>query len=137
MPYASVGKENSTDIELYYEDHGSGDPVVLIHGYPLSGASWEKQIPVLLAAGHRVITYDRRGFGKSSQPTTGYNYDTFAEDLQKLVTQLKLQDFAQVGFSMGGGEVARCLGKYASKGGSKAVFISAVPPFLPKTPDNP
>jgi non-heme chloroperoxidase len=137
MPYANVGKENSTDIELYYEDHGSGDAVVLIHGYPLSGASWEKQIPGLLAAGHRVITYDRRGFGKSSQPTTGYNYDTFAEDLHKLVTHLKLRDFTLVGFSMGGGEVARYLGKYGSKGVSKAVFISSVPPFLLKTPDNP
>jgi pimeloyl-ACP methyl ester carboxylesterase len=137
MPYANVGKENSTDIELYYEDHGSGDAVVLIHGYPLSGASWEKQIPVLLAGGRRVITYDRRGFGKSSQPTTGYNYDTFAEDLKKLVTHLKLHDFALVGFSMGGGEVARYLGKYGSKGVSKAVFISSVPPFLLKTPDNP
>jgi non-heme chloroperoxidase len=137
MPYAKVGKENSTDIDLYYEDHGSGDAVVLIHGYPLSGASWEKQIPILLAERHRVITYDRRGFGKSSQPTTGYNYDTFAEDLQKLVTNLKLRDFALVGFSMGGGEVARYLGKYGSKGVSKAVFISSVPPFLLKTPDNP
>ena len=103
MPYVTVGKENSGDIELYYEDHGSGQPVVLIHGYPLSGASWEKQVPVLLLeAGYRVITYDRRGFGKSSQPTTGYNYDTFAEDLHKLVTQLKLRDFTLVGFSMGG-----------------------------------
>jgi non-heme chloroperoxidase len=137
MPYVNVGKENSSDIELYYEDHGSGHAVVLIHGYPLSGASWEKQISVLLAAGHRVITYDRRGFGKSSQPTAGYNYDTFAEDLHKLVTQLKLRDFALVGFSMGGGEVARYLGKYGSKGVSKAVFIGAVPPFLLKTPDNP
>ena len=137
MPYVNVGKENSGDIELYYEDHGSGDPVVLIHGYPLSGASWEKQIPVLLAAGHRVITYDRRGFGKSGQPTTGYNYDTFAEDLRKLVTQLKLRDFALGGFSMGGGEVARYLGKYGSKGVSKSVIISGVPPFLLKTPDNP
>ena len=137
MPYANFGKENSTDIELYYEDHGSGNPVVLIHGYPLSGASWEKQIPVLLAKGHRVITYDRRGFGKSSQPTTGYNYDTFAEDLKKLVTHLKLQDFALVGFSMGGGEVARYLGKYGSKVVGKAVFVSSVPPFLLKTPDNP
>src|SRR5450631_2920127 len=137
MPYVNVAKENSTDIDLYYEDHGSGDPVVLIHGYPLSGASWEKQVAVLLAAGHRVITYDRRGFGKSSQPTTGYNYDTFAEDLQKLVTHLKLRDFTLVGFSMGGGEVARYLGKYGSNGVSKAVFISSVPPFLLKTPDNP
>jgi non-heme chloroperoxidase len=137
MPYITVGKENSGNIDLYYEDHGSGKPVVLIHGYPLSGASWEKQVPVLLDAGHRVITYDRRGFGRSSQPTTGYNYDTFAEDLRKLVTQLELRDFALVGFSMGGGEVARYLGKYGSKGVSKAVFISAVPPFLLKTPDNP
>ena len=137
MPYVNVGKENSSDIDLYYEDHGSGKPVVLIHGYPLSGASWEKQLPVLLDAGYRVITYDRRGFGKSSQPTTGYNYDTFAEDLHKLVAHLKLRDFALVGFSMGGGEVARYLGKYGSKGVSKGVIVSGVPPFLLKTPDNP
>src|SRR4030088_1742166 len=136
MAYITVGKENSGNIDLYCEDHGSGKPVVLIHGYPLSGASWEKQVPALLEAGHRVITYDRRGFGKSSQPTTGYNYDTFAEDLQKVVTDLELRDFALVGFSMGGGEVARYLGKYGSKGVSKAVFIGAVPPFLLKTPDN-
>jgi len=137
MPYITVGKENSGNINLYYEDHGSGKPVVLIHGYPLSGASWEKQSAVLLNAGHRVITYDRRGFGKSSQPTAGYNYDTFAEDLHKLVTQLELRDFVLAGFSMGGGEVARYIGKYGSKGVSKAVFISAVPPFLLKTTDNP
>jgi non-heme chloroperoxidase len=137
MPYITVGKENSGNIDLSYEDHGSGKPVVLIHGYPLSGASWERQVPVLLDAGHRVITYDRRGFGKSSQPTTGYNYETFAEDLHKLVTQLELRDFALVGFSMGGGEVARYLGKFGSKGVSKAVIISGVPPFLLKTPDNP
>ena len=109
MPYISVGKENSGNIELYYEDHGAGKPVVLIHGYPLSGASWEKQVSVLLEAGHRVITYDRRGFGKSSQPSKGYNYDTFAEDLHKIVKKLLLRDFALVGFSMGGGEVARYL----------------------------
>jgi non-heme chloroperoxidase len=137
MPYVTVGKENSGNIDLYYEDHGSGKPVVLIHGYPLSGASWEKQTAALLAAGHRVITYDRRGFGKSSQPTTGYNYDTFAEDLHKLVTQLELRDFALAGFSMGGGEVARYIGKYGSKGVSNAVFVAAVPPFLLKTADNP
>jgi len=137
MAYLTVDKENSGNIDLYYEDHGSGKPVVLIHGYPLSGASWEKQVPVLLDAGHRVITYDRRGFGKSSQPTTGYNYNTFAEDLHKLITQLELRDFALVGFSMGGGEVARYLGKYGSKGVSKAVIISGVPPFLLKAPDNP
>jgi len=137
MPFITVGKENSGNIDLSYEDHGSGKPVVLIHGYPLSGASWERQVPVLLDAGHRVITYDRRGFGKSSQPTTGYNYETFAEDLHKLVTRLELRDFTLVGFSMGGGEVARYLGKYGSKGVSKAVIISGIPPFLLKTPDNP
>ena len=136
MPYLTVGKENSGDIELYYEDHGSGQPVVLIHGYPLSGASWEKQVPVLLDAGYRVITYDRRGFGKSSQPTTGYNYDTFAEDLHALLSQLKLRDVVLAGFSMGGGEVARYLGKYGSKGVSKAVIIAGVPPYLLKTADN-
>jgi pimeloyl-ACP methyl ester carboxylesterase len=137
MPYVTVGKENSGDIELYYEDHGSGQPVVLIHGYPLSGASWEKQVPTLLDAGYRVITYDRRGFGKSSQPTGGYDYNAFAEDLHQLVSQLKLRDFILVGFSMGGGEVARYLGKYGSKGVSKAVIISGVPPYLLKTADNP
>ena len=137
MPYVTVGKENSGDINLYYEDHGLGKPVVLIHGYPLSGVSWERQVEALLVAGHRVITYDRRGFGKSSQPASGYNYDIFAEDLFRLVTQLNLQDFALVGFSMGGGEVARYLGTYGSKGVSRAVFISSVPPFLLKTPDNP
>jgi pimeloyl-ACP methyl ester carboxylesterase len=137
MPYVTVGKENSSNIDLHYEDHGSGQPVVLIHGYPLSGASWEKQESALLNAGHRVITYDRRGFGKSSQPTTGYNYDTFAQDLQKLIAHLELRDFALVGFSMGGGEVARYIGKYGSNGVRKAVIISGVPPFLLKTSDNP
>jgi non-heme chloroperoxidase len=137
MSYVDIGKENSTSLHLYYEDHGSGQPVVLIHGYPLSSSSWEKQIPVLLAAGYRVIAYDRRGFGKSSQPTTGYNYDTFAEDLHKLITHLNLKNFALVGFSMGGGEVARYIGKHGSKDVSKAVFISSVPPYLLKTADNP
>ena len=137
MPYITVGKENSGDIDLYYEDHGAGKPVVLIHGYPLSGASWEKQIPALLEAGHRVIAYDRRGFGKSSQPAGGYNYDTFAADLHELVTQLQLHEFALAGFSMGAGEVARYMGIYGSKGVRKAVFISGVPPFLLKTADNP
>jgi non-heme chloroperoxidase len=137
MPYVAVGKENSADIELYYEDHGSGEPVVLIHGYPLNGASWEKQVPMLLSKGHRVITYDRRGFGKSSQPTTGYNYDTLADDLRKLVTRLALRKFVLVGFSMGGGEVARYIGKYGSGDVSKAVILSGVPPYLLKTADNP
>jgi non-heme chloroperoxidase len=137
MGTINVGQENSTPIDLYYEDHGSGKPVVLIHGWPLSGASWEKQVAALLAARHRVITYDRRGFGQSSKPSTGYDYDTFAEDLNKLVTELELRDVALVGFSMGGGEVARYLGAYGSKRVSKAVFISSVPPFLLKTADNP
>jgi non-heme chloroperoxidase len=136
MSYVTVGKQNSSNIDLYYEDHGSGRPVVLIHGYPLSGASWEKQVPVLLSAGYRVITYDRRCFGKSSQPITGYNYDTFAEDLHKLINHLELRDFVLAGFSMGGGEVARYLGTYGSQGVHKAVIISGVPPFLLKTPDN-
>jgi non-heme chloroperoxidase len=137
MPYVKVGKENSADIELYYENHGSGRPVVLIHGYPLSGSSWEKQASVLLDAGYRVITYDRRGFGRSSQPAAGYNYDTFAADLRKLIERLKLQDVTLVGFSMGGGEIARYFGRFGSKGVSMAVFISSVPPFLLKTADNP
>jgi non-heme chloroperoxidase len=137
MSYVTVGKENSSKIDLHYEDHGAGQPVILIHGYPLDGSSWEKQVPALLNSGHRVITYDRRGFGKSSQPTTGYNYDTFAADLHQLITQLELHDFSLVGFSMGGGEVARYLGNYGSKGVSKAVIISGVPPFLLKTPENP
>jgi non-heme chloroperoxidase len=137
MPYVTVGKENSGNIDLYYEDHGSGKPIILIHGYPLSGRAWEKQVPVLLDAGYRVITYDRRGFGQSSQPSSGYDYDTFAEDLHKLVTKLDLHDFALAGHSMGGGEVARYLGKYGTKGVARAIFISGVPPFLLKTPDNP
>jgi predicted alpha/beta-fold hydrolase len=126
--YIRVGQENSTPIELYYEDHGSGSPVVLIHGYPLNGTSWEKQTSALLAAGHRVITYDRRGFGKSSQPTVGYDYDTFADDLHELVTTLGLKDFALVGFSMGGGEVARYIGLYGTERVAQAVLAAAVPP---------
>jgi pimeloyl-ACP methyl ester carboxylesterase len=136
MAFINVGNENSTSIDLYYEDHGSGPAVILIHGYPLNGASWEKQTTALLAAGCRVITYDRRGFGNSSQPTTGYDYDTFAEDLRKLVRKLELEHFALVGFSMGGGEVARYIGKYGSQGVSKAVFVSSIPPFLLKAADN-
>jgi non-heme chloroperoxidase len=137
MPYINVGQENSSNIGLYYEDHGTGKPIVLLHGWPLSGRSWEKQVPALLDAGYRVITYDRRGFGDSSKPTSGYDYDTFALDLDKLVTELDLRDFALAGFSMGGGEVARYLGTYGTKRVSKAVFISSIPPFLLKTSDNP
>jgi len=137
MPFITVGKENSGSIDLYYEDHGTGRPVVLIHGWPLSGASWEKQVTALLESGYRVITYDRRGFGNSSKPTSGYDYDTFAEDLQTLVTQLDLRDATLVGFSMGGGEVARYLGNYGADRITKAVFMAAIPPFLLKAVDNP
>ena len=136
MPYFTVGKENSGDINLYYEDHGAGKPVVLIHGWPLSGQSWEKQTTALLAARHRVITYDRRGFGQSDKPAFGYDYDTLAADLHQLITKLDLRDVTLAGFSMGGGEVARYLGKYGSERVKKAVFIAAIPPFLLKTPDN-
>jgi non-heme chloroperoxidase len=132
-----VGKENSTPIELYYEDHGAGRPVVLIHGWPLNGASWEKQVAALLEAGYRVITYDRRGFGQSSKPASGYGYDTFAEDLHTLITTLDLRDVALAGFSMGGGEVAHYIGRHGTDRLSRAVFISAIPPFLLKTADNP
>ncbi len=137
MAYIMVDKENSTDIELYYEDHGTGRPVILIHGWPLSGASWEKQVPVLLRAGYRVITYDRRGFGESSKPATGYTYDVLAEDLHKLIMKLDLRDITLVGFSMGGGEIARYLGVYGSERVSSAVFISSVTPYLLKTDINP
>jgi non-heme chloroperoxidase len=137
MAYITVGKENSTNIDLYYEDHGAGKPIVLIHGYPLSGRAWEKQVPVLLNAGYRVITYDRRGFGGSSQPTSGYNYDIFAQDLHALITTLKLEKVTLVGHSMGGGEVVRYMGTYGTQNITKAVVISGVPPYLRKAADNP
>jgi non-heme chloroperoxidase len=137
MSYINVGTENSTTIDIYYEDHGKGLPVVLIHGFPLSGRAWEKQTVALVREGYRVITYDRRGFGKSSQPTSGYDYDTFAGDLQTIITKLDLRDVTLVGHSMGGGEVARYIGKYGSDRVSKAVFVSGIPPHLAKTPDNP
>ena len=137
MPRIVVGTENSAAIEIHYEDHGSGQPVVLIHGYPLNGASWEKQERVLLHAGYRVITYDRRGFGKSSQPTVGYDYDTFAADLNAVLVHLDLSDVVLVGFSMGTGEVTRYLGTYGSARVSKAVLMGTIPPFLLKTGDNP
>ena len=136
MGLINVGKENSTPIDLYYEDHGSGSPVVLIHGWPLSGASWEKQTNALLAAGYRVITYDRRGFGRSSKPSVGYNYDTFAADLDKVLKKLDLKKVALVGFSMGSGEVTRYLGKYGAKRVRKAVLIGTLGPYLVKAKDN-
>ncbi|RSM93710.1 alpha/beta hydrolase [Nonomuraea sp. WAC 01424] len=137
MPYIKVGEENSTPIEIYYEDHGSGRPVVLIHGYPLNGHSWEKQESALLETGHRVITYDRRGFGRSSQPVTGYDYDTFAADLNTLMETLDLRDAVLGGFSMGSGEVTRYLGTYGSGRVCKAVLMAPLQPYLLKADDNP
>ncbi|GAA0703889.1 bromoperoxidase [Streptomyces malaysiensis subsp. malaysiensis] len=137
MSYITVGRENSTDIDIYYEDHGSGQPVVLIHGYPLDGDSWEKQTEALLEAGYRVITYDRRGFGKSGRPTVGYDYDTFAADLNSLMETLDLTDTVLVGFSMGSGEVGRYLATYGSGRVAKAAFLASLEPFLLKTDDNP
>ena len=137
MAMLTVGESKDTTTELYYEDHGDGTPVVLIHGWPLSGGAWESQVPALVAAGHRVITYDRRGFGKSSQPWEGYDYDTFADDLAALMEHLDLSDAALVGFSMGGGEVVRYVSKHGAKRVSKAVLAAAVPPYLYKSADNP
>jgi non-heme chloroperoxidase len=137
MPRITVGTQNTAPIEIHYEDHGSGQPVVLIHGYPLDGNSWERQERVLLAAGYRVITYDRRGFGRSSQPTVGYDYDTFAADLNALLEHLDLHDAVLGGFSMGSGEVVRYLGRYGSARVSKAMLIGTIPPFVLKRDDNP
>ncbi len=137
MPFVTVGSENSTSIDLYYEDHGEGQPVVLIHGYPLDGHSWEKQSAALLRAGYRVITYDRRGFGQSSQPTTGYDYDTFAADLKVVLDTLDLTDVVLVGFSMGTGEIARYMSAYGSRRIAKAAFLGSLEPFTLKTDDNP
>lgn len=136
MSYITVGKENSCSIDLYYEDYGEGKPVVLIHGWPLSIRSWERQVPALLKAGYRVIAYDRRGFGQSSRPATGYDYGTLADDLHALMTRLDLRDAALVGFSMGGGEVARYLGRYGTERVRKAVFMAAITPYLLQGPDN-
>jgi non-heme chloroperoxidase len=137
MGRVTVGSENSESIEIHYEDHGGGQPVILIHGYPLNGRSWERQERALLAAGHRVVTYDRRGFGLSSQPTIGYDYDTFAADLNALLEHLALDDVVLVGFSMGSGEVTRYLGTYGSARVRKAALLGVIPPFLLKTDDNP
>jgi non-heme chloroperoxidase len=138
MPFVTVGSENSADIRIHYNDHGAGAPIVLIHGYPLDGNSWERQERALLAAGYRCISYDRRGFGSSSQPTTGYDYDTFAADLKALLDHLALdQDVVLAGFSMGTGEVTRYLGTYGSAGVAKAALFGVIPPFLLRTDDNP
>ncbi|MEW2297790.1 alpha/beta hydrolase [Streptomyces sp. NPDC006743] len=137
MAFITVGQENTTDIDLYYEDHGTGQPVVLIHGFPLSGASWEKQSAALLDAGYRVITYDRRGFGQSSRPTTGYDYDTFAADLNTVIETLDLTDAVLVGFSMGTGEVARYVGTYGTARVAKVAFLASLEPWLVKNEENP
>ncbi len=137
MPKLKVGADTQNPVKLHYEDVGSGKPVVLIHGWPLSSRSWEAQVPALVEAGYRVVTYDRRGFGKSSQPWTGYDYDTFAADLDALLTHLDLNGVTLVGFSMGGGEVARYIARYGSRRVAKAVFAAAVPPFLYKSAGNP
>ena len=137
MAHLKVGKENSADIELWYEDRGDGRPVLLIHGWPLNGASWERQTTALLAAGYRVITYDRRGFGHSSKPYVGYDYDTLARDTATLIESLNLQDVALFGFSMGGGEVARYMGKGNQGRVTKCGFISSIAPALRKDGGNP
>jgi len=138
MPFVTAGRENSADIQIHYRDRGEGTPIVLIHGYPLDGNSWERQERALLAAGHRCISYDRRGFGRSSQPTTGYDYDTFAADLKALLDHLALdQDVVLAGFSMGSGEVTRYLGTYGSSGVRRAVLLGAIPPYLRETADTP
>jgi non-heme chloroperoxidase len=137
MPRIRVGTENDAPIEIHYEDHGSGYPVVMVHGYPLDRNSWERQERELLARGFRVITYDRRGFGRSSQPTTGYDYNTFAADLNDLLEHLDLDSVILVGFSMGTGEVTRYLGTYGSSRVHKAALLAAIPPFLLKTDGNP
>ena len=137
MPRLTVGTENNASIEIHYEDHGAGEPLVLIHGYPLNGNSWERQERELLTNGYRVISYDRRGFGRSSQPTVGYDYDTFATDLNALLEHLDLSNVILAGFSMGSGEVTRYLGTYGSARVRKAALLGAIPPFLRKTADNP
>jgi pimeloyl-ACP methyl ester carboxylesterase len=137
MPFITVGQENTADIDLAYNDQGSGQPVVLIHGFPLNGASWEKQANVLLEAGYRVITYDRRGFGSSSQPPVGYDYDTFAADLATILDVLDLTDVVLVGFSMGTGEVARYLSRYGSDRIAKAAFLGSLEPYLLITDEHP
>jgi pimeloyl-ACP methyl ester carboxylesterase len=137
MPTVTVGHENSAGIEIHYEDHGAGQPVVLIHGYPLSGRAWDKQVPALLDAGYRVITYDRRGFGQSSQPVTGYDYDTFAADLHALLEHLDLRDAVLAGHSMGTGEVTRYLGRYGPGRVAKGVLVAPIPPYLLQAGDNP
>ena len=137
MPFVTVGRENSAAVRIYYEDHGSGPPVVLIHGYALNGQSWEKQETALLAAGHRVITYDRRGFGASSRPSTGYDFDTLAADLHVLLSRLDLRGVVLAGFAMGSGEIIRYLAAHGSERVRAAALVAPLLPFLLKTSDSP
>lgn len=129
--------ETAPNVTLYVKDYGKGKPVILIHGWPLSNEMWEYQVGALLENNFRVITYDRRGFGKSSQPNLGYDYDTLTDDLKAIIDQLQLVDVTLVGFSMGGGEVVRYFSRHKGKNISKAVLISSVTPFRLKTEDNP
>lgn len=137
MPRVTVGSENGAPIELHYEDSGAGRPVVLVHGWPFSARIWERQVIALVDAGYRAVTYDRRGFGNSSMPWDGYDYDTLTNDLAALLGALNLFDSTLVGFSMGGGEVAHYLGTFGSERVAQAVFVAAVPPGLAKTDENP
>ena len=137
MPFVTVGRENSAAIRIYYEDHGSGSPVVLVHGYALNGHSWEKQEAALLAAGHRVITYDRRGCGASSRPSVGYDFDTLAADLHVLLSRLDLREVVLAGFALGTGEVTRYLAAHGPGRVTAAVLIAPLLPFLLQTHDNP
>jgi non-heme chloroperoxidase len=138
MPYLEkTTAQKAADVDIYFEDHGSGQPIILVHGWPLSGAMWEYQVPALIDAGYRVITYDRRGFGRSSRPYTGYDYNTMTEDLQDLIKKLDLHDVILAGFSMGGGELAQYAGTFGTSRISKFIFISSIAPFLLKTDDNP
>jgi len=137
MPYFKTkSKENGSSIKLYYEDYGKGKPIVLIHGWPLSHRMWDKQIESLVESGYRVIAYDRRGFGQSSKPYSGYNYNALAKDLKELISGLKLKEVVLAGFSMGGGEVARYIGNYGTELVKKAILIGAVTPYLLETEDN-
>lgn len=136
MAYVRVGMENKYPLELHFTDRGAGEPVILIHGYPFSGAAWECQERALIDAGYRCITYDRRGFGESSKPSIGYDYNTFAQDLDTIIRELDLKNVTLIGHSMGTGEIARYISRYGSENIVRAIMVSPIPPFLLKTNDN-
>lgn len=138
MNYIQTGKDdNGNPVNIYFTDYGTGKPIILIHGWPLSGAMWEYQMEELVNEGYRVITYDRRGFGKSSQPWYGYDYDTLTDDLKALIDQLNLEEITLIGFSMGGGEVVRYFSRYGGKGVSRVILVSSVTPYMLQTDSNP